>query len=151
MRPLKKRDIFIALFVLIFIGGTVVFIIQELNPGSVEPSYNVTYGELLLPVYNSSDGVIQTKNFTGLLITINNIDDQNLSVVSVQNSTLSIPYPPTYVYTQVVAQNGSLVYAYQQSYEIYLGYQRVFIPADLSPGTYLLLFNNGNGIDFKVN
>jgi len=151
MNGLNKRNLVLTLAVIIVVAGTGYFIITGLAPSnSSVAEVKAIEGNFMVPIYSYSTNMLTYENLSGVEITINNIDEQSLTIVSISNSTYLINNPLYYEYQQVVAPNGSIVYAYVRTYEIYLGVNTIVIPIHLSPGLYTVLFNDGNSIQIMV-
>ncbi|WP_126449572.1 hypothetical protein [Sulfodiicoccus acidiphilus] len=150
-RSLSKSNVVLIVLVVASVVGTGYFVATGLAPSNSSLGVlNATEGYFYVPLFNYNDGSLTYQRLFGVKMTVNNIDEKSLTIVSISNSTFSVNYPSYYEYQQVMAPNGSLVYAYARTYEIYLGVNTVIIPLKLSPGTYTVLFNDGNSIQIQV-
>ncbi|BBL46486.1 hypothetical protein DFR88_04180 [Metallosphaera sedula] len=146
----KLRSFFVITSVVILIGLTGYFIFQSLIPNSeFIPSYNVSYGVYTIPVY--SHGSISYETVKGLKLVIDNEDNNTVvRISSISNSSFSTT-PSVYYYLESVPlSNGSIVSAYAPVYEIYVGYDTLIIPINLSPGQYNTVLTDGNQFSFTV-
>ncbi|MEM3777235.1 MAG: hypothetical protein QXZ65_08210, partial [Metallosphaera sp.] len=146
---IKLRTFFIVLFVVFILALSVYFIVESLVPNSpFVPSYNVSYGTFRVPVYINS-GEINYSVIKGIKLVIDNEDSNSLQISAITNSTYSITPSSYYQLESVPLYNGSFVDGYVKTYEIYLGYDTVIIPVELSPGLYTVYFSNGNQLTFN--
>ena len=146
----------LALFLFV-VAVAIIIVLLTLDRGlafdllvSQSMSYNYTYGTFTVLIYNPAKGVVERETIRGILLYINNIDDQNLQIVAVSNSTYSIT-PAYYVAVPVPLPNGSVVQGFERSYNIYIGYEEVLIPTTgLSPGNYIIELNDGITIPVTI-
>ncbi|AWS00561.1 hypothetical protein DFR87_05020 [Metallosphaera hakonensis JCM 8857 = DSM 7519] len=137
--------------VVLLVGVTAYFVAESLFPSSsFVPTYNATYGTFDIPVYSSNGHSINYTMLRGIKLTMDNEDTNQLRISSVSNSTFSFTPQIYYELQSVPLSNGSIVSAYVKTYEIYLGYQTIIIPAKLSPGVYNIVFTDGNQINLNV-
>lgn len=143
----------------VFIIVAVVFLAVELlfNKGLVfnltaSPSnaYNYTYGEFRVYVYNPERGTVSLEDIKGIMLCINNVDVQNLQILSIYNSTFST-VPVYYIQTPVPLPNGSVVEGFERTYNIYIGYVKVLVSTQgLSPGQYVISLSDGTTIPVDI-
>ncbi|MCG3109073.1 hypothetical protein L3N51_01363 [Metallosphaera sp. J1] len=146
----KLRTFFVVATVVVLIALTGYFVFQSLIPSSeFVPSYNVSYGVYIIPVY--AHGSINYQTIKGLKLIIDNEDNNTVvKISSISNSTFSTT-PTVYYYLESVPlSNGSIVSAYAPVYEIYVGYDTLVIPVNLSPGKYNVVLTDGNQFSFTV-
>ncbi|MCH1771250.1 MULTISPECIES: hypothetical protein [Metallosphaera] len=146
----KLRTFFVVASVVILVGLTGYFIFQSLIPNSeFIPTYNVSYGVYTIPVY--SHGSISYETIKGLKLVIDNEDNNTVvRISSISNSSFSTT-PSVYYYLESVPlSNGSIASAYAPVYEIYVGYDTLIIPVNLSPGQYNIVLTDGNQFSFTV-
>lgn len=150
----KRKTIFLLIGIVIVVVLILAFFDRGIffsfvNSQSISIS-DYQYGTFTIGIYNPNSGQIVKKNITGVMITINNVCAQKLTVTALFNSTFSITNPTYYIQVEVPASNGTVVSAFEEVHNIYLGYVTIFIPTPkLYPGTYIIALSDG--MDFSLN
>jgi len=142
-----NKIVFFLLTIIVIIGIIMVsypVISSIFSPTSQIPVYKESYGNYSVMIYNQSNLSLFKRNVTGLMLVINNIDQEKLGITYVQNSTNTYEVRYIFIKESVVLNNGDVTTAYVNSSEIYIGEDTLLIPIHLSPGTYTILFTNGN-------
>ncbi|AWR96933.1 hypothetical protein DFR86_04740 [Acidianus sulfidivorans JP7] len=149
---MNKRKITIFLISAIAIIGILVLtyptISSLVSPSSGYSIYEASYGNF--PVEISTTSGIKTENITGIMIIINNIDESNLAITCIQNSSTTIPVSSFYEKISVVSNNGNIISAFILTREVYIGEQTILIPIKLSPGNYTVILSDGNFFTINV-
>jgi len=142
-----RKIIFFLLTIIAIIGIFLVsypVISSIISPNSQIPVYKESYGTYSIMLYNQSDLSLFERNITGLMLVINNIDQEKLAITYIQNSTNTYIIHYIFIKESVVLNNGEVTTAYMNSSEVYIGEETLLIPIYLSPGTYIIFFNDGN-------
>jgi hypothetical protein len=141
-----KRIIFL-LTVIAIIGILMVtypVISSFISPTSQLPVYKESYGSYIIMVYDQGNLSLVKHKITGLMLVINNIDQEKLGIAYIENSTSTFNVNYFFAKESVVLNNGDVTTAYVNTTEIYIGETTIIIPIQLSPGTYTVLLNDGN-------
>ncbi|BDC17669.1 hypothetical protein [Acidianus sp. HS-5] len=120
-----------------------------ISPSQGLPIYNEKFGEFSLAVYNSTTLSIKNESMTGLMISLNNLQEEKLTILCIRNSTYTLDVRYFYIKESVVLSSGKVTTAFVKSDEVYIGVDTIFIPVKLSPGMYYVSFNDGNVIPVK--
>jgi hypothetical protein len=108
------------------------------------------YGTFEVLVYEPIQGSLARENVTGVMLAINNECSQRVTVTGLFNSTYSVQNPPYLILVWAPAPNGSIVQAFEETRNIYLGYVTILIPTPrLWPGIYVVALSDG--MDFTIN
>lgn len=149
-----KRKLFFYILTAFTIVGIVIIsypvISSIISPSSQLPVYNVSYGSYVVPVYNQNSLTVKLENITGIKLTIDNIDQDNLTIESIQNSTTSLTVKNVYIQESVVTSNGSVITAFVNTGEIFIGRDLVIIPVSLHKGSYTIILSNGETVLINV-
>ncbi|ARM75559.1 hypothetical protein [Acidianus manzaensis] len=149
---MNKRKIVIFLISIIAVVGIIILtyptISSILSPNSGSPIYQASYGTYTVEVYTNSS--IKSENITGIMMVINNIDEQQLTITCIQNSTTTIPINNFYVKQSVVSNSGNVISAFILTKEVYIGEVTVLVPIKLSPGNYTVILSDGNFFSINV-
>jgi len=148
-----KKLYLIFLTIIVIIGIlllTYPMISALISPSQGLPIYNEKYGNFLISVYNSTTLSIKEENITGLMINLNNLQEEKLTILCIKNASYTLDVRYFYIKQSVVLSDGKVTAAFVKSDEVYIGDDTIFIPAKLSPGTYSIVFSDGNVITVKV-
>ncbi|EZQ10619.1 hypothetical protein CM19_03775 [Candidatus Acidianus copahuensis] len=152
----KVKAIFLTVIVLLAILFTVSLFDKQLFFSYVK-TQSVSFstfksGEFNILIYSPSSGNIKSERIYGIIFSINNLCTQKLTVNGIFNSTFSESNPEYYILVEVPEPNGTVVSAYERTYNIFMGFETVLIPTpNLSPGNYIISLSNGMDINVVLN